>query len=86
MAEIIASTAHYIRQISPTILEGDDEWKYVYGVGSPVPASGIYRCTGCGDEITSNKGTKFPPQNHHQHKDLKADVLWQLIVRTQTKG
>lgn len=86
MAEVIANTAHYIKKIAPTILGGAEEWKYVYGIGAAVPASGIYRCTGCGDEITSNKGDKFPPQNRHQHADQKVDVLWQLIVKTQTKG
>lgn len=86
MAEVIANTAHYIRKIEPSIFDPLDEWKYVYGIGSEVPASGIYRCTGCGDEITSNKGDKFPPQNRHQHKDPKVDVLWQLIVKTQTKA
>ncbi|WP_321836244.1 protein L [Pseudomonas kulmbachensis] len=86
MAEITATTAHRIRQIAPTILTGADEWNYVYGIGAAVPASGIYRCTGCGDEITSNKGDKFPPQNRHQHADQKVEVRWELIVKTQTKG
>ncbi|NWC06584.1 protein L [Pseudomonas sp. G1002] len=86
MAEIIANTAHHIKQTAPTILDAADEWKYVFGIGSPVPASGIYRCTGCGDEITSNKGDKFPPQNRHQHADPKVEVKWQLIVKTTTKA
>lgn len=86
MAEVTANTTRYIEQIAPTILTGSEEWGYVHGIGSPVPASGIYRCTGCGDEITSNKGDKFPPQNHHQHADQMVDVRWELIVKTQTKG
>ncbi|MBK5512280.1 protein L [Pseudomonas sp. TH15] len=84
MAEVIANTAHYIRKIAPTILDKVEEWQYVYGTGAVVPASGIYRCTGCGDEITSNKGDKFPPQNRHQHTNLSVPVQWQLIVKTQT--
>jgi hypothetical protein len=86
MAEVIANTAHYVRKIAPTILDEVEEWQYVYGIGAAVPASGIYRCTGCGDEITSNKGDKFPPQNRHQHANSSVPVQWQLIVKTQTKG
>ncbi|WP_080593249.1 protein L [Pseudomonas fluorescens] len=86
MAEVIANTAHYVQKIAPTRRDDVDQWQYVYSTGSAVPASGIYRCTGCGDEITSNKGDKFPPQNRHQHTDPKIEVQWQLIVRTQTKS
>ena len=42
--------------------------------------SGIYRCTGCGDEIASNKGNPMPPQNHHQHVPQTVPIKWQLIV------
>lgn len=86
MAEVTANSARYINQIAPTILTGGVEWRYAHGIGATVPASGIYRCAGCGDEITPNKGDKFPPQNRHQHADPKVDVLWELIVKTQTKG
>lgn len=85
MAEIIAHSIQHLKQIDSPVLEAADEWKYVFGVGSPVPASGIYRCIGCGHEITSNKGDNFPPQNRHQHPDPKTVVQWQLIVKTQTK-
>ncbi|MCV4343228.1 protein L [Pseudomonas capsici] len=86
MAQVTTNTALHITQVNSVLSGGAEEWSKAYGIGSEVPASGIYRCTGCGDEITSNKGTKFPPQNHHQHKDQKVDVLWQLIVKTQTKA
>jgi hypothetical protein len=86
MAEIIAHSIQHLKKIDTPLLESADEWKYLFGVGSPVPASGIYRCTGCGHEITSNKGDNFPPQNRHQHSNPKVDVFWQLIVKTQTKG
>lgn len=51
MAQVTANTALHITQIAPTILDGVENWNYVYGIGALVPASGIYRCTGCGDEI-----------------------------------
>ncbi len=53
--------------------------------GTKVPHSGIYRCTGCGDEVTCNKGDPLPPQNHHQHPNRTA-INWRLLVFTQTKG
>lgn len=86
MAQVTANTAMHITQIANTLLGGGPEWNNAYGIGAAVPASGIYRCTGCGDEITSNKGDKFPPQNKHQHANTGVEVLWQLIVKTQTRG
>lgn len=46
------------------------------------PDPGIYRCTGCGDEIGIAKGHTLPPQNHHQHTS-NAPILWQLLVFAQ---
>ena len=60
-------------------------WEKLYYPGNKVEVSGIYICTVCGKEITSNEGDPFPPQNHHQHKPQK-DIEWKLIVRTNTKG
>ena len=48
------------------------------GVQAPNP--GIYRCTGCGDEIGIAKGHTLPPQNHHQHTQGQGAIRWQLIV------
>jgi hypothetical protein len=48
--------------------------------GSEVPFSGIYRCINCGDEVALNKGTPFPPQNHHQHTSRERPIIWQLLV------
>lgn len=47
------------------------------GVAAPDP--GIYRCTGCGDEIGIAKGHTLPPQNHHQH-NTGAAIRWKLSV------
>ncbi len=47
--------------------------------------SGIYRCEACGDEIASNKGNPFPPQNHHQHSSGLGTIRWKLIVFAQQK-
>lgn len=61
-------------------------WTTSYDPTNEVPVSGIYKCTGCNREITSNKGDKFPPQNKHQHPTDHGDVKWKLIVRTNTNG
>ena len=44
---------------------------------------GIYRCTGCGDEIAMAKGHALPPQNHHQHPAGLGKIEWQLLVFAQ---
>lgn len=54
-----------------------------HGPGSSVPASGIYRCRGCGREIAANAGTPFPPQNHHQHRPVQGSIRWRLAVYAQ---
>lgn len=48
------------------------------GVQAPNP--GIYRCTGCGDEIGIAKGHTLPPQGHHAHTSSQGAIRWQLIV------
>lgn len=86
MAKITRDTAQYISQenVQPSLL-GGPPWNLLYDIGDKVPASGIYRCHGCGHEITSNSGDGFPPQNRHQHADPRVAVQWRLIVRTETK-
>lgn len=64
---------------------GNVHWNTFYEISDIVPVSGIYRCEGCGHEITSNHPDRFPPQNKHQHPN-NSKVLWRLVVMTQTKG
>lgn len=64
----------------------NDWWRTTYSTGDSVPVSGIYTCTGCKREITSNKNDPFPPQNHHQHTTAQGAVKWKLNVRTNTAG
>ncbi|MGY2292154.1 protein L [Pseudomonas sp. SDO528_S397] len=61
-------------------------WTKTYGPSDKVPVSGIYRCTGCKKEVTSNADDPFPPQNHHQHSAAQGAVSWKLNVRTNTTG
>ena len=77
----------YIGSSTLTKVDGKGEWwKNTYKPKDTVPVSGIFRCIGCGREITSNEGDPFPPQNHHQHTTLQGDIRWKLNVRTNTKG
>jgi hypothetical protein len=54
----------------------------MHGPGQPTPVSGIYRCTGCGHEVTSVFGKTMPPQDHHTHTWQQGAIAWQLIVAT----
>lgn len=61
-------------------------WQKTYTPSDKVPVSGIYRCTGCKREVTSNAGEPFPPQNRHQHCTSDGLIRWKLNVRTNTEG
>lgn len=60
-------------------------WNKKYSPGEEVPVSGIYRCTVCEKEVTSNKNDPFPPQNHHQHSS-SSKISWQLVIRADTEN
>ena len=48
--------------------------------GSPAPKSGIYRCEGCGLEITALQPGALPAEGHHPHTTQQKLVRWKLIV------
>ncbi|GAB5992555.1 hypothetical protein AE1304_20140 [Aeromonas enteropelogenes] len=81
MAYYVPSTEKFLEK---TTEPAGSVWRVVYNPGTECPASGIYRCVNCGDEVTCNKGDPLPPQNHRQHASNK-DILWELIVMTKTK-
>lgn len=62
----------------------DAAFDVTYSPGMTPPHAGIYRCTGCGDEVASNKDVQLPPQNKHQHPG-NSPVRWQLLVYAQQK-
>lgn len=82
MATFRNATKKYVQE---DVITGVEEfiWDSEWEIGESVPLSGIYRCNGCGREITSNIGDPFPPQNKHQHPE-NCKVAWKLIVRTDT--
>jgi hypothetical protein len=47
-----------------------EDFRPIYRPGARVPYSGIYTCRNCKDEIASNAGDPFPPQNQRQHTDI----------------
>lgn len=53
--------------------------------GSKPYDSGIYRCEGCGLEISHNESNSLPPQNHHQHSQIQGSIRWRMIVCAETK-
>jgi hypothetical protein len=57
-----------------------DQFDQVFEPGMSTGWSGIYRCEGCGKEITSVTGHPLPPQNHHQHTSSQGRIRWRLIV------
>ena len=56
-----------------------------YSAGSPVPRSGIYKCSRCDREVTSNaqQGDVFPP---HYPNTTCSSPSWVLHIVTDTHG
>lgn len=58
----------------------DPAFDAIHDPGVIAPYSGIYRCEGCGLNVTSVSGFPLPPQNHHQHTVAQGRIRWRLIV------
>ena len=56
----------------------------IHKPGEAATYPGIYRCEGCGKEITHTLGSILPPQNHHQHSLAQGAIRWRLIVWAAT--
>lgn len=54
--------------------------------GAPAPFSGIYRCFGCGREVTAHRNEPLPPGNHHQHGPSQGTIRWRLVVCADPRG
>lgn len=57
----------------------------IHNPGAETPYSGIYRCEGCGHEVTSVHPHALPPQNHHQHSLAQGKIRWRLVVTHSSK-
>jgi len=64
----------------------DNMFDGTHNPGEHVVFPGIYRCEGCGKEISHNSGVALPPQNHHQHTYSQGTIRWRLIVWANTNG
>lgn len=71
--------AQYLKQANPNTL-----FDNIHEPGAQCPYSGIYRCEGCGREVTSNGGDPLPPQNHHQHSYAQGRIRWRCVVAHQS--
>jgi hypothetical protein len=53
----------------------------VHNPGATAPYGGIYKCTGCGHEVTVPADHVLPPQNHHVHSNpTVTPIRWRLVV------
>ena len=66
--------SQYISQSQSIAFDSD------YSPSTTTPYSGIYRCMGCGREITSEEKNPLPPQNHHQHSYGQGAIKWRMVV------
>jgi len=62
--------------------QNGSEYDNIYEPGTATPISGIYRCEGCGQSVTSVKPHPLPPQNHHQHTAAQGRIRWRLAVKS----
>jgi hypothetical protein len=76
----------YYKYINHLTKFDNDMFDTLHKPGGSVIYSGIYRCEGCGKEISHNAGVSLPPQNHHQHALGKGEIRWRLIVWADTNG
>ena len=53
--------------------------------GTKAQNAGIYRCTGCGDEVAIVRGQMLPPLSRHQHEPGQRKVEWQLLVFAEAR-
>jgi hypothetical protein len=65
--------------------ENGPEFDAIHEPGTATPFSGIYRCEGCGQSITSVHPKPLPPQNHHQHSAGQGRIRWRLVVKSHYK-
>ena len=64
----------YISQLANPIF--DEE----HAPGAPAPREGIYRCVGCGREVTAAEDMPLPAPEHHAHGATESGLMWKLIV------
>jgi len=56
------------------------EFDVVTAPSALAPATGIFRCVGCGREDVSRRGEPLPPRDHHRHTSSQGMIRWRLVV------
>jgi hypothetical protein len=79
-----AGSAYKFSQFLATSIH--EAFDQLHNPGAATPYSGIYRCEGCGREVTSVSNHALPPQNHHQHTPAQGAIRWRLIVCDKGKS
>jgi len=70
----------------PYVLDSDlAVFEVRHAPATRVANPGIYRCTGCGEEVPVAKGHLLPRGEQHEHGPEDGKVEWQLIVFAQQK-
>lgn len=59
-------------------------WKYSWGPGENVPASGIYKCKKCGREVACNEDDSPMPPHPASFTDCRTPE-WKLTVMANHK-
>lgn len=70
-------------QVKEASKDSNNAFDEQYNPGDTCKHEGIYKCKGCGKEITLAKDKTFPPQNHHQHSQQQGSIRWNLFVYAQ---
>jgi hypothetical protein len=55
-------------------------WSTEFRPRDTVTHSGVYVCKVCEKEIVAEKGSSFPPRDHHPHAKHEA-IRWMMLVR-----
>jgi hypothetical protein len=66
------------------VARSDDEaFDNTYEPPATAPHSGIYKCVGCGREITAISRNPLPTEDHHEHTNGQGSVRWRMVVFAQ---
>lgn len=78
MALIIQKTQQHLLKV-----KAQKYWITTYPADTQAPASGIYKCRGCGREVLCYEGMHLPPEYHHKHNVIQGPIFWELVVQIE---
>ncbi|MFF7710224.1 hypothetical protein [Pseudomonas sp. NPDC007930] len=80
MALHLGASAGFLGEAMPGLVAGD-LWEALYAPGDAAPAHGVYRCEGCGEEVTCARSAPLPAREQHAHYGPWR-VQWRLVAKT----